>query len=75
MCDQITKNETGRVSGTYGGEEKCIWDFGEETPEGKSSLGGPRCRVGRIKWIFKEWGGGMDWIDLVHDRDRWCGTY
>ena len=32
----------GRVSGTYGGEEKCMWSFGEETPEGKSSLGRPR---------------------------------
>jgi hypothetical protein len=21
--------------------------------------------------IFKEWGGGMDWIDLAQDRKRW----
>jgi hypothetical protein len=40
--DQITKNEMGRVSGTCGGEGKCIWGFGEETPKGKSSLGRPR---------------------------------
>ena len=39
--DQITKNEIGRVSDTYGGGEKCIWGFGEETLEGKSSLGRP----------------------------------
>jgi len=28
--------------------------------------------VGRIilKWIFKMWGGGMDWIDLAQDTDR-----
>jgi hypothetical protein len=28
---------------------------------------------GRIisKWIFKKWGGGMDWIDMAQDRDRW----
>jgi hypothetical protein len=28
---------------------------------------------GRIisKWIFKRWEGGMDWIDLAQDRDRW----
>ena len=21
--------------------------------------------------IFKKWDGGMDWIDLAEDRDRW----
>jgi hypothetical protein len=21
--------------------------------------------------IFKKWNGGMDWIDLAQDRDRW----
>jgi hypothetical protein len=29
--DQITKNEVGGACGTYGGEERCIQDFGEET--------------------------------------------
>ena len=25
-----------------------------------------------LKWIFsKDWGGGMDWIALAHDTDRW----
>jgi hypothetical protein len=27
-----------------------------------------------FKWIFEKWnwgGGGMDWIDLDQDRDRW----
>ena len=26
-----------------------------------------------LKWIFVKsvWGGGMDWIDLAQDRDRW----
>jgi hypothetical protein len=23
-----------------------------------------------LKWIFMKWVGGMDWIDLLHDRDR-----
>jgi hypothetical protein len=28
---------------------------------------------GRIisKWIFTKWDGGMVWIDLAQDRDRW----
>jgi hypothetical protein len=24
-----------------------------------------------LKWVFRKWDGGMDWIDLAHDRDRW----
>jgi hypothetical protein len=24
-----------------------------------------------LKWIFKTWKGGMDWIELAEDRDRW----
>ena len=24
-----------------------------------------------LRCIFRNWGGGMDWIDLVRDRDRW----
>jgi len=23
-----------------------------------------------LKWIIKNWDGGMDWIDLAQDRDR-----
>ena len=32
----------------------------------------PRVEGRILKWIFKKWGGGMDWIDLVQDWDR-CG--
>jgi hypothetical protein len=24
-----------------------------------------------LKWIFKKRNGGMDWIKLAQDRDRW----
>jgi hypothetical protein len=24
-----------------------------------------------LKWIFKKWDGGMNWIDMAHDRHRW----
>jgi transposase len=41
-------------------------------PEGRRPLGKPRLD-GRliIKWIFKSGMGGMDWIDMAQDRDRW----
>ena len=24
-----------------------------------------------LRWILRKWDGGMDWIDLAQDRDRW----
>jgi hypothetical protein len=41
--------------------------------EGKRPLGRPRCRwVHNIKMDLKERGwDGVDWIDLVEDRDQW----
>ena len=24
-----------------------------------------------LKWTFKKLNGGMDWIDLAQERDRW----
>jgi hypothetical protein len=42
-------------------------------PEGRRSLGRPRRRwEDNIKMDLREVGwGGMDWIDLAQDRDRW----
>jgi hypothetical protein len=25
----------------------------------------------RYEYMFRKWDGGMDWIDLAQDRDRW----
>jgi hypothetical protein len=24
-----------------------------------------------LRWNFRKWDGGMDWIDLAQGRDRW----
>jgi len=24
-----------------------------------------------LRWIFRKWVGGVDWIDLAYTRDRW----
>jgi len=26
-----------------------------------------------LRWSFKKWDGGMEWIDLALDRNRWLG--
>ena len=41
--------------------------------QGRKPLGRPRGRWMILQWIFKKWGGvgGMDWIYLTQDRDRW----
>jgi hypothetical protein len=42
-------------------------------PEGKSALGRPRLKwLNNIKRNFRDIGwDGMDWINLVQDRDQW----
>jgi len=57
----------------YGGKERCIQDFGW-VPEGRRPLMRPRHRLGelKIKMDLQELGyGGMDWIYLNQNRDRW----
>jgi hypothetical protein len=35
------------------------------------NLGGSGVHGIILKWSFKTWDGGMDWIELAQDRDRW----
>jgi len=62
----------GGECSTYGGEKRCIQGFGGK-PEGKRPLGRPRRRwENNIKVDLQEVGcGGVDWIELSQDRDRW----
>jgi len=44
------------------------------TPEGKGTLGRPRSRLEdyiEMDLCDVGWGGGMEWVDLAQDRDRW----
>ena len=65
-------NEMGGTYNTYGGEERRMQGFvgeiwGKETTW-KTRLGWEN----NIKMDLQEVGcGGMDWIDLTQDRDRW----
>jgi hypothetical protein len=55
------------------GEERGMYRSLVEKPEGKRPLGRPRRRWNdNIRMDLQEVGcGGMDWIGLAQDRDRW----
>jgi hypothetical protein len=55
------------------GEERDVYRVLVEKPEGKRPLGIPRHRwEDNIRMDLQEVGcGGMDWIGLAQDRDRW----
>jgi len=27
-----------------------------------------------LRWVFRKWDGGMDWIDLARNRNRWLAV-
>jgi hypothetical protein len=55
------------------GERRGVYRVLVGKPEGKRPLGKPRHSwEDNIKMDLQEVGcGGMDWIELAHDRDRW----
>ena len=55
------------------GERRGAYRILVGKPEGNRPLGIPRCRwEDNIKMDLQEVGcGGMDWIDVAQDRDRW----
>jgi len=55
------------------GERRGVYRVLVGKPEGKRPLGSPRSRwEGNIKMDLQEVGwGGMDWIELAQDRDRY----
>ena len=56
------------------GERRGAYRILAGKPEGRRLLGRPTRKWKKnTKMSFQEvgWGGGMDWIDLAQDRDRW----
>jgi len=54
-------------------ESRCLYRVLMGKPEGKRQLGRPRLKwEDNIMIDLQEVGcGGMDWIELAQDRDRW----
>jgi len=70
----IEKNELDGACSAYGGQEsRGVYRVLVGKPEGKILLGRLRRRWDdTIKMDLQEVGcGGMDWIDLAQDRERW----
>jgi hypothetical protein len=70
--DKIEKNEMGGACSAYG-EGSAVYRVLVGKPEGKRLNGISRRRwEDNINMDLQEVGcGGMDWIELVQDRDRW----
>jgi hypothetical protein len=71
LGDHIKKTEMNRRCSTYG-ERRDAYGVLVGKPEGRNHFEDPGVD-GRIilKLIFEKWDGGMNWIDLAEDKDRW----
>jgi hypothetical protein len=69
---KIAKNDMGGASSSDG-EERGVCRVLVGKPDGKRPLRRPRCKwEDNIQMDLQEVGcGGMDWIGLAQDRDRW----
>jgi len=55
------------------GERRGVYRVLVGKPKEKNHLEYPsvECKI-ILRWIFRKWDvGGMDWIDLAQDSDRW----
>jgi hypothetical protein len=67
----MERNVLGGAYIKFGREKRCTSVL-VGNPEGQRSLEDPS--VGRriiLKWIFGKWDGGMYWINLAQDTNRW----
>ena len=64
--DQTNNNRMGGACSTYGGEERCLTGFWWRNLREGDHLEDPGIdeRI-LLKWIFKKWHGGTDWVDLA----------
>jgi hypothetical protein len=60
----------GWTCSTYGGEEDIGFRWGNLWERGHLEASSVDGKI-ILRWIFRKWDGGMDWIDLTQDRDRW----
>ena len=62
----------GTTSSNIGRREEVLTGFWWENLRERDFLGdlGVDGRI-LLRWIFRKWDGGTDWIDLSQDRDRW----
>jgi len=68
--DQI-KNEMDGASGTYGRQSRSTY-ISVEKPVGRRPLGRSRCRM---EYNNKMNDGGVAWVHLVQDSDKWRAVF